>query len=304
VLTSDRNFWWVNHKRTAREEIAGSFIWAPKLDKRGRRREVWDNLTRCERGDLVFSYSGRPITFVGVVTGPVQQRDRPVEGDWSGDGWLVPVDWTKTSKTFLPKDYADILNPLRPNKNSPVKADGTGNQNVYLAEIDVKMALSCLELLGESAPEPLGSSEMEERDLDEVRSNPNLGPTERAQLSMARRGQGRFRRDVAAIETSCRVTGISNQGFLRASHIKPWRSSSDQERLTGHNGLLLAPHIDLLFDQGWISFGDDGAILVAPSLDQGVSSRWIDPNRKTDSRPFNAVQQEFLAYHRREIFRI
>ena len=41
---------------------------------------------------------------------------------------------------------------------------------------------------------------------------------------------------------------------LNARHIKPWRDASDAERLDGANGLLLAPHIDHLFDEGCITF--------------------------------------------------
>jgi hypothetical protein len=34
------------------------------------------------------------------------------------------------------------------------------------------------------------------------------------------------------------------QEFLVASHIKPWRSCDNSERLSGVNGLLLSPHVD------------------------------------------------------------
>jgi len=47
-----------------------------------------------------------------------------------------------------------------------------------------------------------------------------------------------------------------------SSHIKPWRSSSNVERLDGSNGLMLAPHVDLLFDQGYISFENNGDVIV------------------------------------------
>jgi len=46
---------------------------------------------------------------------------------------------------------------------------------------------------------------------------------------------------------------------LRASHIKPWRQSTDQERLSGSNGLMLAPHVDHL------STADTSALLMTGS---------------------------------------
>ena len=64
----------------------------------------------------------------------------------------------------------------------------------------------------------------------------------------------------------CAITGISIPTFLRASHAKPWRDAADRERLDVHNGLLLAAHLDIAFDQGFISVADDGLVLVSDRL--------------------------------------
>ncbi|WP_216840954.1 HNH endonuclease signature motif containing protein [Acidobacterium sp. S8] len=58
------------------------------------------------------------------------------------------------------------------------------------------------------------------------------------------------------IERFCRVTKVENPLHLRASHCKPWRDLSNEERLNGENGLLLTPTIDHLSDRGFISFED------------------------------------------------
>src|SRR5690606_13635344 len=85
---------------------------------------------------------------------------------------------------------------------------------------------------------------------------------------LARRGQGKFRSNVEAVESACRLTGITNPSLLIASHIKPWRHCSTAgERLDGMNGLLLTPDADLLFDRGFISFADSGEVLVSPRVD-------------------------------------
>jgi hypothetical protein len=44
--------------------------------------------------------------------------------------------------------------------------------------------------------------------------------------------------------------------------------SENAERLDGENGLLLTPSIDHLFDRGFISFKDDGAVLISPVADE------------------------------------
>src|SRR5471032_2878361 len=66
------------------------------------------------------------------------------------------------------------------------------------------------------------------------------------------------------IERACRITGVTREEHLRASHCKPWRDSSNEERLDGENGLLLTPNADHLFDRGFIGFEDNGDVLVSP----------------------------------------
>jgi len=125
--------------------------------------------------------------------------------------------------------------------------------------------------------------------------------TEKQQLILARKGQGRFRLNVRAIETKCRLTGTSNSDFLIASHIKPWAESSNAEPLDGNNGFLLAPHADKLFDGGWISFSDAGDILSANDTVREIMHMW---GLRTEGSvgTFNVKQKAYLAYHRENLF--
>jgi hypothetical protein len=128
-----------------------------------------------------------------------------------------------------------------------------------------------------------------------------VGPVEIEQLVKARRGQGVFRSNVSAIEKECRVTGLRAVEHLKASHIKPWRRSDDLEKIDGNNGLMLSPHVDHLFDRGWIRFSEDGVLVPSPLLEDQVLVAWrIEPSVKP--RPFNDRQCEYLAYHREFIF--
>lgn len=128
--------------------------------------------------------------------------------------------------------------------------------------------------------------------------------TEVERLVIQRVGQNIFRQSLIDFwQGRCAVTGLDVQPLLRASHIKPWaQCESDAERLDVFNGLLLAPHLDALFDGGWIGFGDDAGLLVSPELtsDQqallGVQRGW----RLTE---LSEQHRNYLAWHRREIFR-
>jgi hypothetical protein len=101
-----------------------------------------------------------------------------------------------------------------------------------------------------------------------IAANPELRATEKEHLIKARRGQGLFRENVLAFEKQCRISGVMDLQFVIASHIKPWRVATNEERLDGENGLLLSPNHDLLFDRGFISFDDDGALLISPIADK------------------------------------
>ncbi|MGL4888201.1 MAG: HNH endonuclease [Aeromonas veronii] len=141
----------------------------------------------------------------------------------------------------------------------------------------------------------------DEAAIAEIQHSP-LTVTEKEQLVKSRRGQGLFRSRLEQIEPSCRVTGVSNKVLLIASHIKPWCECDNIERLDGNNGLLLSPHIDKLFDQGWITFTDVGDLLCAePEIEQVLQKWGIELPLNVGT--FSANQTRFLTYHQNEVFK-
>jgi len=136
----------------------------------------------------------------------------------------------------------------------------------------------------------------------EIWSRSDIGLREKKTLVMSRRGQGLFRKRVAIVEATCRVTGTTSSTHRIASHIKPWKVSTDEEKLDGNNGLFLAPHIDHLFDRGFISFKDNGDLLISPKLPKKILSDWgIAPTMNVGH--FNPKQKIFLKYHRNNCFK-
>lgn len=127
--------------------------------------------------------------------------------------------------------------------------------------------------------------------------------TEQTELRKSRLGQGRYRNQLLKLRKCCYVTGFADASFLRASHIKPWKDSNNIERLDHFNGLLLTPNYDALFDGGYISFEDDGRILVSKKLSsRTIAVFGVDVNFKgVDLGQHTKV---YLAYHRKEKFRV
>jgi hypothetical protein len=93
--------------------------------------------------------------------------------------------------------------------------------------------------------------EWERRVEDAIVTDEAIRETERRALVLARRGQGIFRDNVRTIDRACRITKVERAEHLIASHVQPWRDSSNEQRLDGENGLLLTPTVDHLFDKGF-----------------------------------------------------
>jgi HNH endonuclease len=125
----------------------------------------------------------------------------------------------------------------------------------------------------------------------------DISETMKMRLVSSRVGQGAYRDNVMQIEKRCRITGIADRQYLRASHIKPWCKSTDLEKLDGYNGLLLSPHVDLLFDHGWISFSNNGKLLLSAKLAPTVLVAWGIP-KDLNVGEFRAEQRKYLAWHR------
>jgi len=101
----------------------------------------------------------------------------------------------------------------------------------------------------------------------------------------------------------CAVTGANCIKLLKASHIKPWRSSNNVERLDVFNGLLLAPNIDAAFDSGSITFDSKGKIIISKSI-AGMAAFQLHINLKLSIKQklLSSEHMTYLEYHRNEVF--
>jgi hypothetical protein len=322
---SAMRFWWVNHKQTFAEEVDGHYIWCPKHKKDGARNHFYETLREVQRGDLVFSFADARLQAVGVAKLPCYSCPRPDEfgkvGEaWNQRGWRVDVQFQRFQSPLRVAAVATRIAPHLPSKYSPIQQDGRGNQGAYLAEISQTLSRLLLELaepellplidlntLGERGSEiladPVVLVDWEDSLQQRIAATSSIPETTRKALIQARRGQGRFKENVHRIEHQCRITGVFNPTHLIASHIKPWRESTDEERLAGTNGLLLTPSMDHLFDRGFMTFADDGEVLISPVAGgESLSRMGISGTRRLQVGAFNADQRHFLRYHRDEVF--
>jgi HNH endonuclease len=139
-------------------------------------------------------------------------------------------------------------------------------------------------------------------DIEELIVRTKTRPTTRRALIDARLGQGKFRQQLEdQWSEACAVTGCSVRELLRASHIKPWKSSSDKERLDSKNGILLTVHLDALFDSGLITFDETGAIISSSKLTDNGNPR-LDLSG-TIVAPLSDQTKTYLRHHQEYVFR-
>ena len=97
--------------------------------------------------------------------------------------------------------------------------------------------------------------------------------------------------------------GSKNQTYINLTLTRPGDVViSYAGRLIKAIGLLLSPHIDKLFDRGWITFTDAGDLLCAKSCIERALQQW-GIQLPINVGPFKPKQSEYLAYHRSEIYR-
>lgn len=134
--------------------------------------------------------------------------------------------------------------------------------------------------------------------VDIAKSKDILATTKLDQIQR-RIGQQRFRREVLEFfNYKCAIT--SSSILIRASHIKPWRAATDEERINPANGLALSPTFDAAFDLGLISFRTDGHIMIAKSVESELIALGI-----TGAEIIKNLTEEhlmFLDWHRKHIF--
>jgi len=89
---------------------------------------------------------------------------------------------------------------------------------------------------------------------------------EREAIVKVRVNQNFFRQMVlAAYDNTCCITGLKQEEFLVAGHIKRW-ADDEKNRMNPHNGIAMNALHDKAFEKGYITITPDFQIKVSPLL--------------------------------------
>lgn len=139
--------------------------------------------------------------------------------------------------------------------------------------------------------------------MEMTENDRQIPETEKAAIIQSRIGQGEFRKKlIDKYNGRCIITGIDHPNLLVASHIKPWAASSNKERLSVDNGLLLSATYDRLFDRGLITFDRYGKILLSSLIGtENIKRLGLSPGMMFNLQ-INESMKEYLSCHRNELF--
>ncbi|MGE4259970.1 HNH endonuclease [Shewanella sp.] len=297
-------FYWVNIGTTYKEVLEHKFLWAPDeaRGKNGKLKNVagWLYMPHVQKGDIIFCNRDQNIIYVAVAKSDSYNAARPetrAYKEWSTDGHKVDVELHILP---TPIEFKEVSDHLFENFNDDcdpklITVNNTVSQN-YLVSLPEGAGSYLLALVGQVADK---ISECQ----DDVRSEGRpVSETKRKVLADARIGQGKYRKELLALwDNKCPLTGVDVKELLIASHILPWSQSDNKQRLDPYNGFPFSPNIDKLFDKGYVSFGDDGAIMVKKAVSTKTLQQ-LGLNRESKLKGLKPAHKAYLQKHR-EIFK-
>lgn len=130
----------------------------------------------------------------------------------------------------------------------------------------------------------------------------------RDQITNVRIGQYFFRKTIlASYNNKCCITGLSIPQLLRASHIKPWSKSDENEKTNPQNGLLLNVLFDSLFDKGLITIDANYNVVISSKIKQSTDEFIHKTILPYSGTKINLPQRflpdvSFLQYHNEFVF--
>lgn len=300
------NFYIVMQGQTFEEEKEHGIIWSQQIDKRGQSHHFWERLKEVKPGDFIFHYVKGEIVAVSIAKTACYEAKNPYNKEEDANGYEVRTLYEVLETPLNIKEYFDEIQSLLPVKYSPFKENGDGNQG-YLFPCNELLAIKLLEILSDLN---IYIEDVEQLEfainiiVNKERDNrmPLIINTEAKAKRKLRKGLEKYKEVVTPLwNDQCALCGIDLPVMLHASYSKPWKDSTDEERLDPYNGLLLCHNHDALYKKGYITFDGTGKIHISESIQQTDYEKYgIHPNMKVKRKKEN---KKYFRWHKKNIFR-
>ena len=189
--------------------------------------------------------------------------------------------------------YSEHVFLVEPEKRT-FRVEGMGHSGVWYGEPTVDAEV--IDYIKNYSNDYEERIETVEKDLSDA-----VGE-ERDAIVKVRVNQDKFREGLLKrFHSKCCLCGVDDEPLLRASHVKPWAVSDEHEKLDLANGLLLCPNHDKLFDAGYISFDENGKIIISDEISNNSKVFMnVHEDMIIEVTEDNA---EYIKYHRENLFR-
>ena len=120
----------VNQGKTWKQERVGGFLWAPKIDKAGRKNAGYMLMSGVKKGDYILHNKGGMIAAISIAkvdcytaTQPEEVRENSGTYDWDDNGFRVDTDYLDFTTPLLTAHLAQ-WSKLHPHEDSCFQVDG------------------------------------------------------------------------------------------------------------------------------------------------------------------------------------
>lgn len=240
-------------------------------------------MTELSKGDKIFHYSNGNIVAIGTIVKPTIS----VFHEANNYFFEAKIQYDIISTPLHVRTYWDEVKMLLPAAYAAFQKNGHDNGG-FLYPCNENLACLFMEKIALlNSDEPI---------LQEI-----LETEAKVQATM-RIGHQHYKNKLLHLwHHECAICKINIPELLKASHAKPWRDATHQERLDPYNGLLLCAHHDALFDKGFISFNECGEILLSPVLIKAEPSIYgVNANMRIQLYEENL---KYLLWHQSYVFK-
>lgn len=295
---------------TYREEKELGIIWSPQQDKGGNVPHSWRRMTEVKEGDRIFHYVKGLIFAISVANDNYQNAPKPSimqnHSKWNDEGYLVNLEYHELDVPLNVRTSFNEILPILPIKYSAFQQNGDGNQG-YLYPCNEELAIKLLDLISDLNIYQVDQEQLE-LSIDDVRRTerntlvPIIAETESEVKTKIRLGQQKFRKYLTPLwDHKCALCSIDLPELLRASHSKPWKDSTNEERLDPYNGVLLCCNHDAMYDKGLIAFDGQGRLHISSLIIEADYVKYnIIPKMKIARHEEN---KHYFKWHKRNVFK-
>lgn len=287
-------------------------IWSPQIDHGGGTPPSWLRLTEVRQGDRIFHYVRGDIVAVSIATRSCEAITKSFTEEeeenerLKEDRYEIKLKYHELEiPIHVHKEFEAIVHML-PVKYSPFKPNGNGNSG-YLYPCNEKLAITLLELISDKNIYQVDEEQLELA-IDTVRRPVHntffslITETEAEMKVKIRTGEQKFRRGLVPLwEHKCALCEIELTELLQAIRSKPWKDSTDFEKVDPYNGVLLCSNHGVLYHKGFIAFDGQGRLHISPELkEENYEKYGLRLNMKV---PRKLENKPYFKWHKRKVFK-